>query len=244
MIGIYKITNPKGKVYIGQSHDVIGRFKTYKRYDCKNQQKLYNSLRKYSHEKHQFEIVEECLPNELNGREIYWVDYFQSTKKGLNIREGGEGGGLHSEETKKKMSLSHTGKMWTEEQKENYIKSKTNHPMYNDEWRDSISKSLLGREVWWNDKISKARKGLPSPFKGKNHSTTTKNKMSENRKGNPKYNNIHKMTIVYQYDLDGNFIKQWDSIEEAKKTYKGDISACCRGRQKTASKFKWSYEQK
>ncbi len=31
MIGIYKITNPEGKIYIGQSIDIDRRFKEYKR---------------------------------------------------------------------------------------------------------------------------------------------------------------------------------------------------------------------
>ena len=37
MIGIYKITNPKGKIYIGQSINIENRFKVYKRYNCKGQ---------------------------------------------------------------------------------------------------------------------------------------------------------------------------------------------------------------
>lgn len=45
MIGIYKITNPKGKVYIGQSIDINERFKTYSYLKCKNQTKLYNSAK-------------------------------------------------------------------------------------------------------------------------------------------------------------------------------------------------------
>jgi len=36
MIGIYKITSPSNKVYIGQSINIEKRFKSYKRYDCKH----------------------------------------------------------------------------------------------------------------------------------------------------------------------------------------------------------------
>ena len=38
--GIYKITNPKGKVYIGQSIDIYKRFKSYKYSGFKMQRKL------------------------------------------------------------------------------------------------------------------------------------------------------------------------------------------------------------
>jgi hypothetical protein len=46
MIGIYKITNPKGKVYVGQSIDINHRLGKYKRLNgnVSNQKKIYNSL--------------------------------------------------------------------------------------------------------------------------------------------------------------------------------------------------------
>ncbi len=36
VVGIYKITSPSGKVYIGQSVDIEKRFKTYLRCSCKH----------------------------------------------------------------------------------------------------------------------------------------------------------------------------------------------------------------
>ena len=71
MVGIYKITNPKGKVYIGYSKDIENRFKYYKRLNCKGQRKLYNSLKKYGPDNHIFEIVEECNLVDLNLKEIF-----------------------------------------------------------------------------------------------------------------------------------------------------------------------------
>jgi predicted GIY-YIG superfamily endonuclease len=44
MIGIYKITSPTNKVYIGQSLDIEKRFVNYKGLFCKQQTKLYNCL--------------------------------------------------------------------------------------------------------------------------------------------------------------------------------------------------------
>lgn len=35
MKGIYKVTNPKGKVYIGQSSNIENRFNDYRAYKCK-----------------------------------------------------------------------------------------------------------------------------------------------------------------------------------------------------------------
>ena len=84
MTGIYKITSPSKKVYIGQSIDIEKRFKQYKRLDCKKQPKLYNSLKKYNPENHVFEIIEECLVEQLNEKEIYWKQHYNSIKEGLN----------------------------------------------------------------------------------------------------------------------------------------------------------------
>jgi group I intron endonuclease len=65
MIGIYKITSPTNKIYIGQSVDIERRFKEYKRLNCKKQTKLYFSLKKHGVENHVFEILEECSQDNL-----------------------------------------------------------------------------------------------------------------------------------------------------------------------------------
>lgn len=59
-IGIYKITSPSGKIYIGQSVDIENRFKTYLRYSCKSQPKLLASLKSYGSENHIYEILLIC----------------------------------------------------------------------------------------------------------------------------------------------------------------------------------------
>jgi group I intron endonuclease len=86
MVGIYKITNPKGKIYIGQSIDINRRFKEYKKLQCTQSIKLYNSLKKYGFEKHTFEIIEECSIEQLNDREEFYIKSFDSHIKGLNIK--------------------------------------------------------------------------------------------------------------------------------------------------------------
>ena len=49
---------------------------------------------------------------------------------------------------------------------------------------------------------------------------------------------------VYQYDLNGNFIKKYNCISEASPSddcLKSSISACCKGKIKTAGGYIWSY---
>ena len=110
---IYKITSPKNRVYIGQTINFKVRFNQYKRLDCKKQKKLYNSLIKYGFESHKFEIICECDIEELNDKERYYQDLYNSSNKfGLNIRltKSKDRNGTFSEETKLKMSIAKTGK--------------------------------------------------------------------------------------------------------------------------------------
>jgi hypothetical protein len=49
---------------------------------------------------------------------------------------------------------------------------------------------------------------------------------------------------VNQYDLNGNFLKKWDSAKDAGDTLgfqRASITNCCREKLKTAHKFKWKY---
>lgn len=87
MIGIYKITNPTGKVYVGQSIDIENRFQEYKLLkNCKGQHHLYRSLKLYDVSNHVFEILEECTEEELNKKERYWQDYYNVLQTGLNCK--------------------------------------------------------------------------------------------------------------------------------------------------------------
>jgi hypothetical protein len=108
MIGIYKITSPTNKIYIGQSTNIENRKYYYTSIKCDKQHKLYNSLVKYGWEQHKFEVIEECSLEQLNEREIYWGQYYDVlSENGLNLRLG-DANGLCSEETKQKIGLTNS----------------------------------------------------------------------------------------------------------------------------------------
>ena len=120
MIGIYKITSPSGKIYIGQSLNIKYRFSYYKRNECKNQRRLYNSFLKYGVINHLFEIIEECEIDQLNKRELFWQKYYKTiNEKGLNCFYTTDENGHReiSEKTKLKMSLAQKGRKHSEETK-------------------------------------------------------------------------------------------------------------------------------
>lgn len=106
LCGIYKITSPSGKIYIGQSVNIHARFKSYKNKKITNNQtKLERSFKKYGHKNHVLEVIELCDKSKLNEREIFYIKKFNSfeSEHGLNLKAGGHNGGMCSEETKQKL---------------------------------------------------------------------------------------------------------------------------------------------
>lgn len=127
---IYKITSPSGKIYIGQSGNIVKRFKAYNSGSCKMQNKLYNSIKKYGWNNHSTEILIDNINNDelLNSLEYYFIELYNSVDEGLNCSY--TVGSFfkyktHSEETKLKMSLKRTGVKrgkynYTDEQRNNF----------------------------------------------------------------------------------------------------------------------------
>lgn len=97
MVGIYKITNTiNNKSYIGQSVDINKRWNNHRsscfnRKDHSYEYPLYRAIRKYGINNFTFEILEECLVKELDKKEIYWINYFDSFENGYNQDIGGNG---------------------------------------------------------------------------------------------------------------------------------------------------------
>ena len=102
--GVYKITSPTGKIYIGEAIDLNRRCKFYLNPNrVKKQTAIYNSLIKYSVESHTIEIVEFCEIFELKTKERFYQEKFNSVESGLNCHYTGtdEKKKKHSENTKK-----------------------------------------------------------------------------------------------------------------------------------------------
>jgi group I intron endonuclease len=120
--GIYGLRNKiNGKWYIGQSVDINERWKTYRRYGCKRQIKLYAALIKYGYENFEEVLLETCQQVHwiLDYREMYWIQKYQSLTNGYNLTKGGGGswGRVLSDETKNKIRQSKVGQVLSEEHK-------------------------------------------------------------------------------------------------------------------------------
>lgn len=93
--------------------------------------------------------------------------------------------------------------------------NKTNHECYKNPERGK--------------KISQTKKGKPNP------------KLSKSRKGKPHPKKFS--CPVIQYDLQGNFIKEWEGTSIANKHYKG-VHNALNNRAKTAHGYIWKYKNK
>lgn len=205
MIGIYKITSPNGRIYIGQSINIEKRWKSYKTLmNSKKQIKLYRSFNKYGYENHIFEIIEECNEINLNNRERYYQNLYDViNKNGLNciLTETNILPRIFSEELKLKISNSMKGKIKSLESK------------------NKISNSLKNRKNIY--------------LKSLNIETNSKNITIK-----------FKIKPIYQYDLNLNLIKIWNSYQEIIPYYLNKeilIWNCLRGIHKTSCKSIWSY---
>lgn len=121
------------KIYIGQSIHIETRWREHRNLYLKNSRNthLYNAMRKYGLDKFDFIIIEKCAKDELNSREKYWIDFYQTTdsNKGYNATSGGDNCFQLSEEYKQKIS-----------QKRKYLFATTNiADVYSKAMKDKIT---------------------------------------------------------------------------------------------------------
>ena len=268
--GIYMIRNKiNEKVYIGQSVDIYNRWSEHicslrGNYHANNH--LQRSWNKYKEHNFDFSILEECNEHELDEKEIYWINIYDSYNNRYNQTKGGGGvrGFKHDEETKQRISESLKGENapWYGKQRSEETKAKIgqaskerwsnpeNHPMYSkhhtEESKEKMSKSHKGKTLTdeHKGKLSKANSGEHNPMYG----------VRLYGEDNPNYGN-HKLAgennprcrAIYCIELDEFF---WGA-KEAYLKYgfsRTNITECCKGNRKscgrhpiTGEKLHWKY---
>ena len=224
--GIYKITSPSGKIYIGQTNNFKRRKSWYKGLYTHEQPKIHNSLLKYGFDSHIWEEIESCASFLLNEREVFWKKHYLNKVDNdwglvLYCNLYDNGGGPLSTSTKIKISEANRGKKRSLQAKEN------------------MSKGMLGREITWVDKII-------TPERNQKISDANKGKILGDKGKNPK--RLKKMsTPITQYSLEGVKLEHFPSINEASRYLSSDnskvtgISNNLRNRSKSAYGFIWKY---
>lgn len=243
MIGIYQITNPNGKAYIGKATNWNKRQNDYKSLNCKKQPKIYRSLLKYGVENHVYELIKKCTKKQLDKFEVYYKQQFINQfgwENALFCEIYDIGGGPKSNETKLKMSNSQKGlpKPKPEDFGEKHSKRMKGRK-YTKEHCENISKANKGkkRTKEQNEYLSSITKGIPKP---KGFSKKLSKLLKGKKRGSYKTNKP-----ILQFDKQGNFIKEWESQTLFCKYYKvgdGWVNNCLTGRSKSIKGFILKYK--
>jgi hypothetical protein len=151
--------------------------------------------------------------------ETYWINQFKAWE--FNVQNKNNGGG----------GPSYRSKELIEKQIQRQLGKK-----HSQETCNKRSQSM--KKVW------ESKTDVVGYNKGKILSEETKNKMS---KSAPKVRPYAYKKVI-QYDLNGNVIKEHNSITEAclsvgKINRQGDITSVCRGKQKSAFGYIWKYKE-
>jgi hypothetical protein len=120
--GIYAIVNTKNnKIYVGQSRDIVCRWRMHKHELNTNthyNSHLQRSWNSYGGDSFDFIILELCNTSQLNEREMFYINKYNTTKYdcGYNMCGGGDGIYSVSDETRLKISQARKGNSnWTDD---------------------------------------------------------------------------------------------------------------------------------
>lgn len=248
--GIYKIAClTTNKIYIGYSTNLKNREEKYKNTNIPTQLLIKESIEKHGWEYHIFEVIEYCKKEQLKEKERYWIKYFNSFENGLNGNRGGGGPIVHSEETRSKISKLRKGTKQsaiTILKRSQSMKDKGNVSVYQFSLDgklikkfDSLTNACIANNISIKciGDIAASCSGRQKTARGYLWSYTEIPPPSS-------YKNIRQN--ILQYDLEGNFIKEYHSAKQAGEEIKqngNSISDCLNGRQKTAFGYKWKYKQ-
>lgn len=231
MTGIYKLTSPSGKSYVGQSIDIERRIHHYKLLRSKGQTKLHNALLKYGFDNFKIEylkifynyISEEKMQEFLDRYEIYYINKYNCITNGYNIRGGGSRGKL-SEEAKRKISIKNIGRIFTDEHLKKLSISHMGYKMSEEQKRKISTRSKInGISKETRDKMVSSRAGY----------RPTKETLINQSKS-------HIKKSVLQFDLNGNLVKKWDCAVYAAKELNYTVSCiyyACNGKFKTYKNY-------
>jgi hypothetical protein len=238
--GIYKITSPNNRVYIGQSNDIRRRILTY--FEPKggsSQVRLKASFNKYSIDLHNFIILEECEESSLNERERYWQEYYNVlSKSGLNCKMTTtlDKSGTLSDETKKLISgkTKGTTKTCQSTMKKIYQYSKDGTFL-----KEYISLREAERQTGVHSS------SIVHSIKGRGFSKSAGGYLWSYDNLQSHFGHVGQIgKPIQQCSLDNKLIQEFDSICNASKQLnisKSGIIRCCKGKQKQCGGFTFKY---
>lgn len=225
MIGIYKIENKiNHHIYIGQSTNIEKRWTNHKWNATagKDDYTLYRAIRKYGINNFSFSIIEICKEEELDEKEIYWINYYDSYNNGYNETPGGQ---LGKPRSIVQYDLN-GNKIAT------YANSRIAAALLNLAY-GNLTTCCQGKQKSYGGYLW-TYEGEPAP-----------EPYIDNRIG---HKTSSSKRIIQQYSKQNEFIKEYESAHEAarqinKPTCANHITECCQGKRKTCEGYIWKYKE-
>lgn len=263
MTGIYGIHNTLTDMwYVGQSVDISSRWyfhRTALNHNYHHNIHLQRAYNKYQKDAFEWVILEECSPEKLNEREIFWIAEKDSFRNGYNRTLGGDGGHGTIKPNRKPVVLLDTGEIFESilagakhigvprTRLKGCIKDKKSchgywellPENYSEEWR--VSK-LMERKQQVKENRRNARKNRKKkpPYVNPNGY----HKWSEEAKLNNKGKNGKP---VVQLTLSGEFIAEYPSsvmAGEALGINHRKIRMVCNGERNKCGGFRWKWKER
>lgn len=241
---IYKLTSPSGKSYIGQTRNSFDiRWKQHIREaNCNSILPIHAAIRKYGPENFVNQILEEVPNEELNTKEQYYIQKYDTYNNGYNCTLGGEGNckipddiiiklwddGLCCSDIARELKVR-------EHTIGNRIKS-----LYSEEEIQQRRYSVIGKKHQLDDDNIKALwdqgysiTQISKTLSYSRHTIScvlqrlgvTKEQLEYSRRV---HSGDNKNLPIIQLDKNGNFIKEWNSISEAARQLKLQSSNICK----------------
>jgi group I intron endonuclease len=238
---IYLVTNKiNGMKYVGQTlqADVNTRWKSHRSIKKRTVGKiLHNAYKKYGFDNFIYKIICICFDEDTNKYEEQYIKKYNTVyPNGYNLLQGGNNK-RHNEETRRLLSEMNKGEK---------------HPLF--------GKKKTPEQI---KQMSERMKGDKNPCFGKKFTEEETQKRLDRYKEHPEtkeqisnslkeyYKDCYEKGIktngktVKQYDLNGNFIKEYYSISEAARDMKlrpTTISRACERVNGTSGGYRWKKE--
>lgn len=220
----------------------------------------------------EIDLIESLDKADWKPIETMWIQIFMSWGfEVVNARkEGGGGSHIWTDEQKNKHSILKSGKPLdklkgkpskrkgttmspesknkiSEQAKKRYKEGRMYFPLQNPDSAKKASLSKKGKKQT-EEHIQKRTQSL----KGQKRTEKTKNKIKEKKSQQTYYKNpefIKRMTDankkpVLQFDLEGNFLKEWECMGDVLKFFgKGDLTYACKDFNRSSNGYKWKYKE-
>lgn len=245
---LYLITNNiTHKRYVGQTNSETGYLKRFDqhfedvRWNKKHLSILHKSMKKYGREAFSIKLlmhnIEECRIDALETLWIKKLNTFYKEGPGYNMTRGGQGihGYKHTKETRQKMSIANSGRLYTEERTQKILSTKR-----------AKNSQVSGTNLLWRQRLSVATKkrfeNQPGTMTGRHHTTEAKQKISA----------INSIPILAYDAKTGEFFREFSSATAAtayliecgitsNRSALTRILKICHGQDRSAYGYVWKF---